>query len=367
MPEFIIEAAFQTLDTASDVLFAIFITLRYHETKHDNLLYTMIGCYLFIVVPIAFSIGQLVQQMRNKWVKEDDLRAWLASHSTLLYLLSILTGSAYTAVRVANSGAFQMDMFSMGLNKKQRIQFNTKRVYGIVICENIPQVAMQIWYLVTFGVAVLPVSSIILALIAIIITVLSLITQKSIIDNQQFVKISFNITGDDIKPALSTKTNDIKIEISRLLGIRGNLVEIPKPQIISEGLKFEVFLFINNAYYKDLDYESIMNMALNEGKLLEIFKNYWEFSKPTVMNNLRYENVISEVQQNNMVVIEANNAVELIEHGCNSELKHNVNNLKMPSYIKNPSFNATKDGYSEVEYTDESDNEGDVTLKETPK
>eukprot|EP01084_Bolivina_argentea_P157080 273737_1 len=145
MPEFIITATFQTLDTFLDLLFAISITLQYVETKDEHLLYTMIGCNLFVVLPVVVSIGQLIQEARKKWIQDDHLRSWLASYIELLYLLSILTGSAYTAVQVVNCGALQMNVFNMGLNKKQRIQFNTKRIFGIVMCENIPQLAIQIW------------------------------------------------------------------------------------------------------------------------------------------------------------------------------------------------------------------------------
>eukprot|EP01084_Bolivina_argentea_P291089 500243_1 len=258
----------------------------------------------------------------------------------------------------------------MGLNKKQRIQFNTKRVFGIVVCENIPQVGIQIWYLVTFGVELLPIFSIIFALITIIITLLSLITQKTIIDNQQFVKISFNITGDDICAEMSTKTNDIRKTISaKLLGIQENLIEMPKPQIVSQGLKIELFLFINNIHYKDLDYKSIINIAVNNGTLLGIFVNCWKFDKHALISNVKFEDVISEIQQQNRVEIEANNAIELVGRSdiYNDQLNDDANNLRMPSYIKNPSFNATNAGYSEVECTDNSDNEGNNTLNETLK
>eukprot|EP01084_Bolivina_argentea_P184880 318857_1 len=106
MPEFIITATFQTIDTFLDLLFSLFVTLQYVETKDEHLLYTMIGCYLFVILPVVVNIGQLIQQTRKQWLQDDHLRSWLASYSELLYLLSILTGSAYTAVRVVNCGAF---------------------------------------------------------------------------------------------------------------------------------------------------------------------------------------------------------------------------------------------------------------------
>eukprot|EP01084_Bolivina_argentea_P184878 318853_1 len=119
MPEFIITATFQTLDTFLDLLFAIWISLLYHKTKIEYLLYTMIACYLFVILPVIVSIGQLIQEIRKKWLKDDHLRNWLADHNKILYVLSIVTGSAYTAVEVVNCGAFQMNVFNMGLNKKQ--------------------------------------------------------------------------------------------------------------------------------------------------------------------------------------------------------------------------------------------------------
>ena len=155
--------------------------------------------------------------------------------------------------------------------------------------QNLPQLVIQIWYTTKIGVEFLPIFSIIFSFLSIILTFLTLCTQRKIIQNQEFVKIFFDVQGDDIKPGLAAKTKVIRSELSALLGINRNLIEIAQPQRISKGLQFEVYLMINDADHKDLDYKSI----INEQELLKVIKGAWEVTKPTDIKSLQFVDVAS--------------------------------------------------------------------------
>eukprot|EP01083_Nonionella_stella_P184216 667962_1 len=199
----IVFGGFDVCDTVLDLLFAVTITLHFNATQDIRVLVATISAYTCVVIPIAYSTVQLVRKFNRSWGSDDNLRIWWTDYSNALYLLSIFTGSSYTAVSILNCNAFQLELFSMGLSKQQRLKFNTKRLCGIVGLENIPQVAIQIWYLTTFGIDWTALLSTIFSLISIVVTVLTLCTQKTLIRNQQFAKISFNICFKEMKPSVS--------------------------------------------------------------------------------------------------------------------------------------------------------------------
>eukprot|EP01083_Nonionella_stella_P166877 559323_1 len=293
----IVGAALDVCDTVLDILFALNLTLYFNETKSIQFLVAAIASYVFIIFPITYSIIQLVMKSRKWWETDDDIRSWWTDNSKVLYLLSICTGSSYTAVEIVNCNAFQLDVFTMGLKKPQRIQFNTKRVYGIVLCENIPQVGIQIWYLTTVGLDLTALLSIIFSLISIVTATLTICTQKILIRNQEFEKISFHISGEEIVPSVSNKIKGIKSKIGLLLGISRKLIEIPRAKLVSGGLKFEIYLFINNIESNDLDYVRVMNEALKNGKLMNIFQEEWDLTGTVNISNLEFEYIESRIQQ----------------------------------------------------------------------
>eukprot|EP01083_Nonionella_stella_P238520 835776_1 len=138
----IVFGGFDVCDTVLDLLFAVTITLHFNATQDIRVLVATISAYTCVVIPIAYSTVQLVRKFNRSWGSDDNLRIWWTDYSNALYLLSIFTGSSYTAVSILNCNAFQLELFSMGLSKQQRLKFNTKRLCGIVGLENIPQVAI---------------------------------------------------------------------------------------------------------------------------------------------------------------------------------------------------------------------------------
>ena len=78
---------------------------------------------------------QLVHQLQKYWWRDESVKMWLVSHGKILYVLSIFTGSPYTAVSLMNSALFQLDIFTMNLSREQLIRYQVKRVYSTVLFE----------------------------------------------------------------------------------------------------------------------------------------------------------------------------------------------------------------------------------------
>ena len=111
------------------------LTEKYIEGESDDFLFAVIAAYLFIVAPIAGGLAQLFLESNREWVKDDDLKMWINANVGILYFLSIFSGSSFIAVMIVNCGAFQLDILNMGMSRRQRMKFHTKRIWSVVFCE----------------------------------------------------------------------------------------------------------------------------------------------------------------------------------------------------------------------------------------
>eukprot|EP01083_Nonionella_stella_P009009 26116_1 len=67
----IVSAGLDVCDTVLDLLFAVTLTLHFNETEDIPFLVAMIAAYTFIVLPIVYSIVQLVMKSRQWWQSDD--------------------------------------------------------------------------------------------------------------------------------------------------------------------------------------------------------------------------------------------------------------------------------------------------------
>ena len=125
------------LDFLSDLLFAVHLTMLCmdHDERDTKVIIFTILAYFFIALPMAFSFGQLLRENQREWVHSVYLRNWMETHSYFVYMTSIVTGSAFNTVSLMNCQALKLEVFSMGLTRRQRLKFNTNRIWGIVACE----------------------------------------------------------------------------------------------------------------------------------------------------------------------------------------------------------------------------------------
>merc|ERR1719361_506034 len=111
----------------------------------------MMSCISWITValPILMSLLQLIGKSTGEWDRNESVKHWILRHSFTLYLLPFLSGSAFNAIAIVNSNAFQLDVFSMGLSKREMHKFRLQRIWSVVLLENLPQIALQISFMAT--------------------------------------------------------------------------------------------------------------------------------------------------------------------------------------------------------------------------
>eukprot|EP01084_Bolivina_argentea_P055315 101424_1 len=293
----------QTLDVISDVFFATDLLLSYH-----NILPGILAT-ITIICPVIISLYQLYVESNKYWLKNNILRSWLSSYAKLLYFVSIITGSSFTAIQLFNSGMFTLQLFDMGLGKKERMNFKRKRVYSVVLIENTPQIILQGWYLYATGFNLIAVFSMIFSLISVIVSILSAVMEKKLINSQEFIFFSVDITGSNLSQTRSKCKNivrSIKNEIAVILGLETSLIEIMKPQNIPQGLQLNMHIFVNNDD-DDIDYEKLLNNAFESGQMGSIIQRSWKLKAIPYFSNMNYEKIQSKNSIRNTIFIEANN------------------------------------------------------------
>ena len=152
----IIIFGFYSSDFVSDWFFAAKLMLSINNFIFFVLFFSCVG---FIVIPLFANVFQLNREI-SKWNKdacaevETDkknttnamhqththdtttrVRTWIKSRIKLVYFLSFICGSSFSTITLCNSCLYQLNVFSMGLSKKQMAIFQNKRIFSIVCLE----------------------------------------------------------------------------------------------------------------------------------------------------------------------------------------------------------------------------------------
>ena len=101
-----------------------------------------IASVTFIVLPLFCNVFQLSKEIET-WKKESndeifgssEVYSWVRGRIKLIYIISFICGSSFSAVALLNSYLFKLELFSMGLSRKQRFVFENKRIFSIVFLE----------------------------------------------------------------------------------------------------------------------------------------------------------------------------------------------------------------------------------------
>ena len=127
----------QLMDVVYDCLFSIKISLDYsfESSASSSLLVLLWLSVGFIVLPVLVTLVQLYFEMKEWRRYSDELQQWLKQNTTLLYMVSAVTGSSFVAVRVCSSNFFNLKQFALPINEMQKAMFVTKRLYSSVLME----------------------------------------------------------------------------------------------------------------------------------------------------------------------------------------------------------------------------------------
>eukprot|EP01083_Nonionella_stella_P152421 488508_1 len=286
----ILATEIQILDMLSDCFFAVNIGI---QNRIDSAcLVPLVFTICFIVIPVLATILELHFHCHKHWLhSSEQVDGWLRKNDKIMYGLSILTGSSFSAIALLNSYVFQLGICDMGLTEKQLMAFMCKRVRTVVLLENVPQLALQIWFLVySDGLGdPITITSIVLSVVSILISGLSMFTQQKLSETVGYVAISMKITGH----AVASETNRRKCktlkrvlaqELAALVGVHESAVEVIKPVQIKQGFALNVhFYFSSDSAKPMVEYRKILSDANETYALQELFVESWKLSaKPDI-------------------------------------------------------------------------------------
>ena len=205
----------------------------------------------FIVTPIIQSLIQFqagIKKWRNNADNGSSIHSWLANHLRTIYFVVALTGgSPYAAVILCNSGFLGLPFFEMGLTRRQQRVFRNKRVFSIVLLENLPQFVLQVtfsvyyneWTFITLFAAVF-------SGISIFITIFEFCTQRELFqsEKEQYKVLTFTVKSRHIgsmnhkefRDTIQHKRKKIERDIAKILHIGAENVELLKPIQVREGV-----------------------------------------------------------------------------------------------------------------------------------
>ena len=147
---------------------------------------------------------------------------------------------------------------------------------------------MQIWYLWTIEeLNAIAISSMIFSAISIVVTIISIMTTKQILDSQGYAVVKFDVTGSVSNKCdeCRNKTRKIRKSIANELGLNTDLIEIQRPRKIPNGLQMVLEIYLNHIKSRNIDYEKKLYVLYENGKLAEILKTSWDLQMaPTILS-----------------------------------------------------------------------------------
>eukprot|EP01084_Bolivina_argentea_P303886 524756_1 len=354
---FLIQPLFHYLDAISDSFSAFEVWTVYNETDDSFYFIMMILMISFILIPILFSVSQLItvynKQWSNRLENSDVIKVWFGQNSYILYGASIVTGNAFSAVGLFNSNLYSLSMFDMGLPLNVLIAFKVKRIYSIVLCENIPQLFLQFFYLYkTNGHSVVAVISMTYSVVSILLTLITIYTQKTVLYSQSFMTIKLNVYGTAITnnaKSLRYRTHKLRTEISSLLGVEEPVIDVMKTKIIANnGLQIAFMVKVNVNKHSNI--ERTMQQSKDNGKLESFVQKGWDLNgydsvevRNLIMNNEECQQAIdntvhiqlSNINKNTntnaivpVVIPDSPNVVDVVTKGYEDSFSSDDDNME---------------------------------------
>ena len=234
-----------------------------------------------IVVPLICNLVQLHQQIKE-WMtavhSKQFIQAWIRQYVHMLYMFAILFGSAFSAVEIFNSNIFHLAMFNMGLTKRQKAIFKNQRILSIVLLENVPQMILQIFYIVLTGISnYITIVALMFSIISIISSIFGYKSSSLVINCESITIIEISIESQQVANTQPKKfrrmvvhhRNPICREFAKIMSVDARIIEILMPIQTNTGTNF-IFSIRNTD--KHLGPNIIRNVgnAIDSGELAQV-------------------------------------------------------------------------------------------------
>ena len=199
------------------------------------------------------NLHQLNREIKL-WVTDGDtkqiIQPWVREHVKTLYIISVISGSSFSAVEICDSNLFQLKAFSMNLPLRQKQHFKNQRVLSIVLLENIPQFILQLIYMIFLirdkdvssqsGIVII---AMVFSILSIVVTLFEFRIKKFVFDSEYLMIIKFKLESIAIQSmsknqfdqTFVNKRKVISSELSKILEVNYDEIEQLKPTWCKQG------------------------------------------------------------------------------------------------------------------------------------
>ena len=235
----------------SDCFFVaqVWLTSIAHDDEFDVFIALVIFGFscLFLILPMLINLFQLQKEIKT-WLADSDtrqmLQSWITNNIMLLYALSIIFGSSFSAIEFCNSNLFQWPICYMSLPRKYKQVFKHKRLHSVVYFENIPQFALQIFFSIYFNdLTFITLFAMIFSLLSVILALFEFSIKQYLFENETLLLIKFkveskqiqNLSRSQFQHRIEYKRFGVSNEIAKILSIDFSSIELLKPIPSKEG------------------------------------------------------------------------------------------------------------------------------------
>eukprot|EP01083_Nonionella_stella_P062533 162589_1 len=277
-----------TLDFVSDVLFAAQVIVLAGSTLEYII---FICCCIFVVLPLSLNLMQLRSEI-SVWLQDPynstEIEAYLMNKGKMLGILTVVTGNSFAVIQLCESALFSLDVFWIGLRKEQVMKFKNKRLYSVVLLENIPQMILQLMYglMVEKSVHGFTLLVFMCSTLSVIVSLFEFSTQSQILRNRSplIMDISFEVKSKEIQKR-ARRLQFIQKEVTEYvvnvlyLNVERRAIEQLRSKQSHDGLmlRFRVNVTKSTDNKTDSnDIEVIIQKKIDDGGLVETVKMAWQ-------------------------------------------------------------------------------------------
>ena len=216
---------------------------------------------LFIILPLIGNLIQLHNEIKI-WISDVYskycVQSWMQLHLRHLYMFSILFGSPFAAVDILNSNLFHLSLFNMGLNKRQKATFKNQRILS-VLTENIPQLILQIVYLIlteeSGSIGSITILAMIFSILSIILSIFDYKSSSLLLECEAITVIVMDIQSTQLANTQPRKFYKLIVhhrkpicrELSKIIGVDKGLIELLTPVQTKTGTKLTFYIRNNDS------------------------------------------------------------------------------------------------------------------------
>jgi len=197
---------------------------------------------------------------------------------------------------------FGLSMFSFDLSRRDKMLFKRKRVYSIVLLENVPQLLIQIIF-VNLIKEWDPIagSAMMLSFVSIFVSIAGMLTEKRIMNDQSIAVVQFSVCSDEVMVnmyRLKRRVFKIRDQLAGILGLNEpKLVEMQKPMALPGGLRVTFYIWLEQVDTRLVDYEKVLTEAVGSGRVVKIVQSAWDLNQVPTVSDLYYSEEISRNQR----------------------------------------------------------------------